>query len=210
MAQTSQNGPTATWLGSTVLFLILTAGLQHSTVRYHGYRRSSWKAIEVRALYGIMMISAMGGIASFAMYVLRRPGWTFGDTACLVDMLCVEAILLILAHRASPRASRRLRNRRSQFFITSTMGRMHAAIVLRSVPRVLYGLSFFTATFVSMSGHTIVSGELIAVLRLTSALQAHYAHPCEAARRLLHTELIGNFGSQTVMALCWVIATQRW
>ncbi len=164
--------------------------------------------MEVQTLYAIMLVSAIGGMVSFAVYLLRRAGWTLGDTTCLVDMLCIETMLLMFVHRKRQRPGGRLYHRWPHLF-TSAAGRMHLAIVLRSVPRVLYSLSFFTAAFVSMSAHTIVAGELIAVLRLASAVQAHYAHPCDAAQRLLHAEFIGNFGSQTLMVLCWLIVTHR-
>lgn len=209
-APTAQTGPTATWMGSTVLFLGLTAYFQAGAVYRQGHMGSSWKRAEATALLTIMIISACGGLTSLLIYLIRRPGWTTEDSLCLAAIAAAQGAVSATAYYRLRHAARRKRlGRFANALISCAEGRMHLAIALRSVPRLCYGLGFFTAAAMSMSGHTIVSGLAIAALRLASAQRSRRIHPCKETKYLVMTELIGNLGSQAVLTACWLIAHTR-
>ncbi len=209
-AQPAQSGPTATWLGGTVLFLGITAGFQWTAIRNKQAKpQKNWQDIEPLVLFGIMAASLIGGMITFGIYLVRRPGWTYGDTICLAAVLILQALALGFQfyqtrHANGTEQPRWYKNMHT--FLLAPFGRMALAISLRSVPRIFYGFGFFTAPFLGMSRYTILSGIGIATVRTTSVLWGYHSNPCPASARLLKTEIIGNLGSQIVLSLCWVIA----
>ncbi len=186
LVATGSGEAAASWMIGGILFLSVSAAYQFDILR-----QDESPSLRGITLFTIQSLSALGNLACLVIFAVRRWSWTTADTVCVIAMVsaCLVAHAMHAAFRSSKDATP---------FWLSAHAPLAIGIAGRSVPRIFLGVSFFSNN--TMTSGTIVSGCLIAAIRLASLASN------SKERKVLLLELVGNVATQVVLTACWLMS----